>query len=244
MGSVRSCPLFPTAGQPHAANPVPPDQCLVPRPALWLRALSFETLALAPDSRRFALRLLLVCYVPVLLIWSGLIPFAYRFQVLAAVLLVLVAHGVHRGFDRRELGFTLAHSRQALGWNLFFLVVGAITLFALDRAGWTMPLHSGYPLTAFLFYLFFLGPVQEIIFRSILFAEMRKSGIVDGKWLVLISTCTFCFLHIIYHNPAVLLLTLVSGLVWGVLFLRWPSIWGVSLSHSLLGALAMFLGIL
>ena len=73
---------------------------------------------------------------------------------------------------------------------------------------------------------------------------MRKSGIVDGKWLVLISTCTFCFLHIIYHNPAVLLLTLVSGLVWGVLFLRWPSIWGVSLSHSLLGALAMFLGIL
>jgi hypothetical protein len=42
----------------------------------------------------------------------------------------------------------------------------------------------------------------------------------------------------------VLLLTLVSGFVWGALFLRWPSIWGVSLSHSLLGALAMFLGIL
>ena len=225
-------------------TPCRPINALVPRPALWLRAFSFETLALSPDSRRFALRLLLVCYVPVLLIWSGLIPFAYRFQVLAAVLLVLVAHGVHRGFDRRELGFTLAHSRQALGWNLFFLVVGAVALLALARAGWTMPLHSGYPLTAFLFYLFFLGPVQEIIFRSILFAEMRKSGIVDGKWLVLISTCTFCFLHIIYNNPAVLLLTLVSGLVWGVLFLRWPSIWGVSLSHSLLGALAMFLGIL
>ena len=135
-------------------------------------------------------------------------------------------------------------SLPATARNLFFLVVGAVALLALARAGWTMPLHSGYPLTAFLFYLFFLGPVQEIIFRSILFAEMRKSGIVDGKWLVLISTCTFCFLHIIYHNPAVLLLTLVSGLVWGVLFLRWPSIWGVSLSHSLLGALAMFLGIL
>ena len=107
-----------------------------------------------------------------------------------------------------------------------------------------MPRQSGYPLTAFLFYLLFLGPVQEVIFRGILFAEMRKSGIVEGKWLVLISTCTFCFLHIIYNNPSVLLLTLVSGLVWGVLFLRWPSIWGVSLSHSLLGALAMFLGIL
>ena len=75
-------------------TPCRPINALVPRPALWLRALSFETLALAPDSRRFALRLLLVCYVPVLLIWSGLIPFACRFQVLAAVLLVLVALGL------------------------------------------------------------------------------------------------------------------------------------------------------
>ena len=86
--------------------------------------------------------------------------------------------------------------------------------------------------------------MQEVIFRGLLFAEMRKCGIVKGKWLVLISTCTFCFLHIIYNNPSVLLLPLISGFVWGMLFLRWPSIWGVSLSHSLLGALAMFLGIL
>jgi membrane protease YdiL (CAAX protease family) len=225
-------------------TPCRPINALVPRPALWLRAFSFETLALAQDSRRFVLRLLLVCYVPVLLIWSGLIPFACRFQVLAAVLLVLVALGLHRGFDRRELGFTLAHSRRAIGWNLLFLAVGAVALCALARSGWTMPRQSDYSLTAFLFYLLFLGPVQEVIFRGILFAEMRKCGIVEGKWLVLISTCTFCFLHIIYNNPSVLLLTLVSGFVWGVIFLRWPSIWGVSLSHSLLGALAMFLGIL
>ena len=225
-------------------TPCRPPVSLAPKPAPWLRDASFRTLAPTLEQRGFALGLLATCYVPVLLIWSGLIPFACRFQVLAAVLLVLVALGVNRGFDRRELGFTLAHSRQALGWNLLFLAVGAVALCALARSGWTMPRQSDYPLTAFLFYLLFLGPVQEVIFRGILFAEMRKCGIVDGKLLVLISTCTFCFLHIIYNNPSVLLLTLVSGFVWGVLFLRWPSIWGVSLSHSLLGALAMFLGIL
>lgn len=71
---------------------------------------------------------------------------------------------------------------------------------------------------------------------------MRKSGIVDGNGSYSSRPAPSAS-YIIYHNPAVLLLTLVSGLVWGVLFLRWPSIWGVSLSHSL-GALAMFLGIL
>ena len=225
-------------------TPCRPPVSLAPKPAPWLRDASFRTLAPTLEQRGFALGLLATCYVPVLLIWSGLIPFACRFQVLAAVLLVLVALGVYRGFDRRELGFTLAHSRQALGWNLLFLAVGAVALCALARSGWTMPRQSDYPLTAFLFYLLFLGPVQEVIFRGILFAEMRKCGIVEGKLLVLISTCTFCFLHIIYNNPSVLLLTLVSGFVWGMLFLRGPSIWGVSLSHSLLGALAMFLGIL
>ena len=225
-------------------TPYRPPASLAPQPAPWFQDAFFRTAALTPEQRHFALGLVAVCYVPVLLIWTGLIPFACRFQVLAAVLFVLVALGLYRGFDRRELGFTLAHSRQALGWNLLFLAVGAVALCALARFGWTMPRQSGYPLTAFLFYLLFLGPVQEVIFRGILFAEMRKCGIVEGKWLVLISTCTFCFLHIIYNNPSVLLLTLVSGFVWGVLFLRWPSIWGVSLSHSLLGALAMFLGIL
>ena len=225
-------------------TPYRPPASFAPQPAPWFQDASLRTAAPTPEQRHFALGLVAVCYVPVLLIWTGLIPFACRFQVLAAVLLVLVALGLYRGFDRRELGFTLAHSRQALGWNLLFLAVGAVALCALARSGWTMPRQSDYPLTAFLFYLLFLGPVQEVIFRGILFAEMRKSGIVEGKWLVLISTCTFCFLHIIYNNPSVLLLTLISGFVWGMLFLRWPSIWGVSLSHSLLGALAMFLGIL
>jgi len=47
-----------------------------------------------------------------------------------------------------------------------------------------------------------------------------------------------------YDHPALLLITFVSGPVWGGIYLRWPSIWGISLSHSLLGALAMFLGVL
>lgn len=193
---------------------------------------------------RFALLLLINCYLPVLLIWSGAVPFACRFYVLALVLASFLAFGLCQGYRLRDLGCTLAGSRNALRWNLLFSLLGGIGLYLTYRSGLLMPREHSYSLAGYLFYIFLLAPVQELIFRGILFAEMKRCQIVDPKAILLISATTFSFLHVIYNHPPLLLITFVSGLVWGMLYLRWPSLWGVTLSHSLLGALAMFLGVL
>lgn len=195
-------------------------------------------------SFRFFVLLLINCYVPVFLIWSGVIPFAYRFHVLAVVLLSFIAHSVHRGYRLHDLGFTLEQSWNSIRWNLLFCTLGGIGLYCAYRAGWLMPREYSYSLACFLFYIVILAPVQELIFRGILFAEMKRCRNIAPKMMILISTITFSYLHIIYNHPVLLLITFVSGLVWGLIYLRWPSIWGISLSHSLLGALAMFLGVL
>jgi hypothetical protein len=188
--------------------------------------------------------LLINCYAPVFLIWSGAIPFAYRFHVLAVVLLSFILHSVHRGYRLHDLGFTLENSWNSICWNLMFCAIGGIGLYLAYRSGMLMPREYSYSLTCFLFYIVILGPVQELIFRSIMFAEMKRCRNIGPKMMVLISTITFSYLHIIYNHPVLLLITFASGLVWGGIYLRWPSIWGISLSHSLLGALAMFLGVL
>ena len=195
-------------------------------------------------SFRFFVLLLINCYAPVFLIWSGVIPFAYRFHVLAVVLLSFIAHSVHRGYRLHDLGFTLEHNWNSIRWNLLFCTIGGIGLYCAFRAGWLMPREYSYSLACFLFYIVILAPVQELIFRGILFAEMKRCRTIAPKMMILISTITFSCLHIIYNNPVLLLITFVSGLVWGMIYLRCPSIWGISLSHSLLGALAMFLGVL
>lgn len=193
---------------------------------------------------RFFLLLLLNCYLPVFLIWSGCIPFAYRFHVLALVMLGFLVHSLRRGYGLDDLGFTRQPGWDSIRWNLLFCLLGSIALYFTYRAGLLMPRTSSFTLSSFLFYMVILAPVQELIFRGILFAEMRRCQGLDSRMMVLISTFTFSYLHIIYNHPALLLITLVSGLVWGLLYLRWPSLWGISLSHSLLGALAMFLGVL
>lgn len=203
-----------------------------------------EGRGLSSASFRFFLLLLINCYFPVFLIWAGIIPFAYRFHVLAVVLLSFIAHSVHRGYRPRDVGFTLDQSWNSLRWNVLFCAIGGIGLYCTYRSGLLMPRTSSSSLACFLLYIVLLAPVQELIFRGILFAEMKRCRNIAPRMMVLISTITFSYLHIIYNHPALLLITFVSGLVWGMLYLRWPSIWGISLSHSLLGALAMFLGVL
>lgn len=204
----------------------------------------YERCGSSATGFRFFLFLLISCYAPVFLIWSGVIPFAFRFHVLAVVLLSFIVHSVRRGYCLHDLGFTLEHSWNSIRWNVLFCTLGGIGLYLTYRSGWLMPREYSYSLACFFFYIVILGPVQELIFRGILFAEMKRCRNIAPAMMVLISTITFSYLHIIYNHPLLLLITFVSGLVWGLIYLRWPSIWGISVSHSLLGALAMFLGVL
>jgi hypothetical protein len=66
------------------------------------------------------------------------------------------------------------------------------------------------------------------------------------RWILLLSSLSFCFLHIIYRHPPLLIIAFTiaftSGLAWSAIFTKWPNIWSITLSHALLGALAISLG--
>jgi uncharacterized protein len=204
----------------------------------------FERCGSSGSGFRLFLFLLIGFYAPVFLIWSGVIPFAFRFHVLAVVLMSFIVHSMRRGYRLQDVGYTLEHSWISIRWNALFCILGGIGLYLSYRSGWLMPRDYSYSLACFFFYIVILSPVQELIFRGILFAEMKRCRNIAPAIMVLISSVTFSYLHIIYHHPMLVLITFISGLVWGVIYLRWPSIWGISFSHSLLGALAMFLGVL
>ena len=196
------------------------------------------------EIARFGLMLAAMIGLPIVLLCTGVLPFAWRFQVLAAVLTGFALLSLLRGYRMRDLGFTTRHLADSLRANLLFCGIGSLGLLAAYQADLLMPYKQQGLACSYAFYMLFLGPVQEVIFRGILFAEMGRRGITDPRVMVAISTLSFCFLHLIYNHPPMLLITLVSGLVWSILYLRWRNIWGISLSHSVLGALAMYLGML
>lgn len=196
------------------------------------------------DIVKFFLFILSMFYLPAILIWTQILPFEYRFHSFFFVLVCFLFYCGRRRYSFYELGFRTDNLRSSLFWNLLFCALGAAGLYMTYKTGCLRPKNVNSTPYVYAIYIFFLGPVQEVIFRGILFAEMKRIRIINKKWILMISTLSFCFLHIIYRHPPLLIITFISGLVWGIIFTKWRNIWGISLSHSLLGALAMFLGVI
>jgi membrane protease YdiL (CAAX protease family) len=53
---------------------------------------------------------------------------------------------------------------------------------------------------------------------------------------VLITAAAFACVH--FGNPGLMVLTFLGGIVWSVLYRRWPNLWLLAGSHTVLAALA------
>ena len=175
----------------------------------------------------FSILCLLLCmlYTPPTLIWLGIIPFKYRFHALSCVLTGFLIYCILRRFSLYELGFRKDNLSTSVCWNLLLCIIGAAGLYATHKAGLLRPRDVPYLPYAYAAYIFLLGPVQEIVFRGILFAEMRRIRILDNGWILLVSSLSFCFLHIIYRHPPLLIIAFASGMAWSLIFSKWPNIW-------------------
>jgi len=184
-------------------------------------------------------------YLPVTMIWTGIISFKHRFALMFGMLGVMIFYVFLRGHSLSDLGFRRDTLKQSLKWNLLISLFFVSFLVLLYRMN-VIAGKSAAPLGPlfFIFYILILSPVQEFFFRSILFAEMRNIRHRYHWAIIVLSTFSFCFLHVIYHYPTIVLVTLCMGLVWSIIYYKYPNIWGVSLSHAMLGVTAFLIGLI
>lgn len=193
---------------------------------------------------RFLLLLALVYYLPPILLWVRIIPFELRFYVLIVMAIIMAAYSYLRGFSLRELGFRKDTLVGSLFWNGLLSFVFVALMILAYQAGWirkpTIPTWSMF----FVFYVLVSSPSQEFLFRSTMFAELNRCGVEKALWQVLISAITYCFMHIFYKDAITLAVTLFMGVVWGVIYRRYPNFWGVAFSHAVLGVVSILVGII
>ncbi len=90
-----------------------------------------------------------------------------------------------------------------------------------------------------MFYIFISVPLQEFIFRSLMIYEMKI--FIHNKYaIVSISSIMFSLMYVMYHSWQVLVVTLITGIIWGVTYLKWPNFWGVAFSRAIVGTTAVF----
>ena len=61
---------------------------------------------------------------------------------------------------------------------------------------------------------------------------------------MLISSSMYAFVHIIYKDILTIVLTFIIGLIWYNLYIKDKNLFGVSISHCIIGVVTIFLGII
>jgi hypothetical protein len=167
---------------------------------------------------------------------TGVIPFSQRFTLLLGMAIVVFVVELIRGRSWKELGFrsdTLSGSLKVGAILLIAWVFGAFSSSAAHESA-----------LFYVFYVLISSPTQEFLFRSVVFAEMNRAKIAGARWQVGLSTLIYVFPHTIYKDALTVLVVAAIGAIWGLIYWRYPNIYGVALSHAALGAVSIAAGLI
>ena len=189
-----------------------------------------------------AIGLMLGYLVIPLLIFFGIIAFEYKFIVL--VVYGILSYTVLRlnGVDKAKLGLTVENWQSSLlsivGLTLLFVVLALLAY----RFGYAR-FQPTETVLFYLFYVFISSPVQEFLYRGVTTYFGKSFGL--SVWLiVLISSMLYSLVHIIYKDWTLVVATFGLGVIWHWVYLKTNSLVGVMFSHSVFGALTIFLGLI
>jgi membrane protease YdiL (CAAX protease family) len=180
--------------------------------------------------------------LPVLLICLDLIPFSWRFYLLVLAAVAILALARLYRFSLVELGFTKQHLGTSLKAIALPTLASALLMLIYYIIQGPRIDNSAYKWT---FYIFFVGvssPVQEFLYRGFLFSIFARAKL--NNWSqILFSALLYSFVHLIYRDLPTLLSTFIIGMFWGYHYAKYRNLYSIIISHSLLGAIAILIGL-
>ncbi|NTU97093.1 MAG: CPBP family intramembrane metalloprotease [Chlorobiaceae bacterium] len=192
--------------------------------------------------KQLAVSLSVLFFVPSM-IFSGFIPFVWRFFALLSIAVLFAYQAYRHGFTPEELGVKSGNILRALRIQIPLVLVFLLLLSIAPELGFVSRSVMPPPLF-FLFYVLVSAPCQEFIYRGYIYALLKRSGVRDSRAAALFLIIPFAFAHIIFHDFMVFLFALIAGIFLAAAYIREMNLYVVSLSHGILGCFALISGVI
>lgn len=191
-------------------------------------------------SIRIVFYTLVILVLPVLLIYFNIIPFMYRKFVLITVVLITIFGIYIEKTSIYELGIRSDNLKNTfIPYFLFTFIAAVLTVWYAWYSGKT-PVESWWKIP-YLQYIFIpTSIVQEFIYRG--FFQTQYQKFLKPSISILIIAIVYSFMHILWGSGEFIILTLLAGLIWGILWYKYPNLIWMSISHSVLNFLINYFG--
>ena len=197
-----------------------------------------------PRWIRISIVLMLVYAFPIALLTTGALPFRFRFHLLLVMAAAAGVFSVFAGHTLSDLGIRLDNMRQSLVWNASFTALVVFILWTLHSAGAIRRFPNTPGHAFYVFYVLLSCPSQEFLFRAFLWAELEKANCSSWGLQLAVLVIPYTLAHLVYRDPVTLLIALLAGLTWSLIYRRTPNWFGVTLSHSLAGLATIAYGLI
>lgn len=189
--------------------------------------------------------LIQICFIfviPVLLVYFNVINPSWRVFVISVACLLMYGIVRKEKWTEKMMGLSHELTKKHLIAYLVFTLVGSfgIIFFASKlnmqvQSNWWMKPH-------FWFLFLLLSFLQEFAYRTFLLNLLHRV-FTDKLGIVLINALLFTMLHIIYPVPQIMLpLSFIGGLLFAVMYEKYPSLILVTGAHAVLNFIAVLLG--
>jgi len=187
------------------------------------------------------LEIALIFIVPVLLVYFNIISNNFRLIVLVIITLVVFFIIFKEHWIFEILNIRINNLKNTFTPYFIFTTLGVATLIVF--AGFL----GKNQISVNLYYLFFgwsipISIVQEFLYRAFLIEKLRRVY-TSSVIIILVNAVIFTFMHILYDQSLIILpMVFLSGAAFAWMYLKYPNLLLISLSHGILNFIAIWYG--
>lgn len=193
------------------------------------------------DKYQILAKIIIIFIVPVSFLRLEIIPRKYYLAVLAIFTCLVFILIIKERWTLKDLNIRIDNLQKAAIPYSIFTTIGVLALIIIA----TIIGKEKIPLNLYFLFLGWslpIGLIQEFLYRGFLIHELRRAT-ASLTVIILASASIFAFLHILYE-PALLILplTFLAGAAFTWMYLKYPNILLISLSHGILNFVAIWYG--
>jgi membrane protease YdiL (CAAX protease family) len=205
-------------------------------------SLKNKALHIRTSKKELFLQILLVFVLPIFLIKSGIIPIQMRTLALISIVFVLLLVLLKEKWTFAMLGLEKSTIKKYILFYAIFTALGVIIISQLGEKVGLEELSKWWKYKHFLYLFFIVSLFQEIAYRGYLIPALAK--LTSSPLLIIVcNTLLFTLLHTIFPNLLLNLpLALIGGLGFSIMYIKYPNLPLMILSHSILNFVAVLYG--